>query len=143
MNPFSKLRYVLVIISNNFPYFSVGWIVYSTASRSSEYKTCNVGSKVAINKPGFVFAGETDGTIEGLSINLNKNISFLPEKVFEKFPNLKEYRAFTLGLRVIGKVNFEKLSMLETLDLDYNFITTIQSDTFDDLVALEYLLLGE
>jgi Leucine-rich repeat (LRR) protein len=95
-----------------------------------------------INDSGRVFAGDRDKTINQVSLN-NKNTSFLPEKVVEKFPNLKEYRAMTLKIRVIGKVNFEKLSKLEILNLEDNFISSIESDTFDDLVALEYLLLGE
>jgi Leucine-rich repeat (LRR) protein len=108
---------------------------------NEDRRTCHVVGTM-INDSGRVFAGDRDKTINQVSLN-NKNTSFLPEKVVEKFPNLKEYRAMTLKIRVIGKVNFEKLSKLEILNLEDNFISSIESDTFDDLVALEYLLLGE
>jgi hypothetical protein len=119
-------------IYNNDPWMYVG-----------QLKTCYLSMNLEIKDPGAVFSGERDDTIKALYFNNNKNISILPEKVDEKFPNLVFYAASILSIRKVSKIHFQNLVKLRRLNLNDNFITQVNSGTFDDLVALEYLHLGD
>lgn len=79
------------------------------------------------------------------TINLfnNPNTTYLPEDLHESFPALELMWSGRCRIKTIEKKNFEKLSTLKVLDLSYNRISQIDSGTFDDLVSLSYLHLGE
>jgi Leucine-rich repeat (LRR) protein len=106
-------------------------------------RTCSLGTEIAINEAGAVFEDGKDETIEGLYFDQNKKIVVLPEKVSDKFPNLIAYGANKCSVKNIAKIHFENLPKLRRLNLDGNNIANIASDTFDDLVAMEFLGLGE
>jgi Leucine-rich repeat (LRR) protein len=109
-----------------------------------EFKNiCSLGTKIAIKDAGAVFEDGKDETIEGLYFDENKKIVVLPEKVSEKFPNLIAYEANKCSVKNIAKIHFVNLPKLRRLNLDGNNIAIIASDTFDDLVAMEFLGLGE
>lgn len=102
-------------------------------------KTCYIGL--------IKFEGDTisprDEIMQGLCLINRKKTKFLPLKVAETFPNLLAYSADRNSLTKINKANFAGLNKLEKLSLSYNHITTIRSDTFEDLIALEELELGK
>lgn len=84
-----------------------------------------------------------DENIGGLQMNNNKNISYLPIDVAERFPNLQGYQAGFCGIKELTRRNFKGLSKLRGLWLSYNQIERFLSETFVDLIGLEYLYLGD
>jgi Leucine-rich repeat (LRR) protein len=86
---------------------------------------------------------ERDTAIRGIDFFGNSKISYLPVKINEAFPNLLGYSAGNCSIKTISKENFEGLSNLRELLLFENFIKKIPGDTFEDLVALEFVNLGK
>lgn len=71
-----------------------------------------------------------------------KKIRYLP--VVNRFiRNLIEYDVRNAAVSVIGKENFVGMIWLERLDIAETLIETIPSDTFQGLIRLEYVYLGE
>lgn len=83
-----------------------------------------------------------DDAILALSFYTNKKIQYLPVKVAESFPNLIAYGADNTSVKEISKENFKGLTKLRTLGLIGTEIEKIYSDTFEDLVNVEVLWLG-
>lgn len=84
---------------------------------------------------------ETNYSILGLSFYTNKKVFYLPVDVAERFPNLVAYDASECAIKKISKANFVGLEKLRSLALVENHIEKIYSNTFEDLVELEYLWL--
>lgn len=80
-----------------------------------------------------------DSFVQGLELERNNMIFYLPIKIAESFPNLLALSAWDCSLKEISRKNFENLSKLKQLILYRNEIETIFYDTFADLIALEYL----
>jgi hypothetical protein len=116
---------------------------YAYWSYVDRKRTCSVGTEIAIKEAGVVFEDGKDETIQGLYFDQNKKIVVLPEKVSQKFPNLIGYGANKCSVKSIAKIHFENLPKLRRVNLDGNNIAIIASDTFDDLIAMEFLGLGE
>lgn len=106
-----------------------------------ERKTCSMLTSTEIDSTDTTI--EEDETIEALDFEDNKNINFLPIDVAISFPKLKIYSAYSCSIEKIAKINFKDLKALQSLRLNENLITTIASDTFEDLTSLEVLALGE
>lgn len=104
--------------------------------------TCFMNRATAINSTGVTILWPRDETIEGLQLQMNFRIQFLPERVGEKFPNLLIYHAFVALITEVSKVNFQGLSKLQVLLLSSNKIERIASNTFEDLTSLEVLYFG-
>lgn len=102
-------------------------------------KSCYMRNNSTIDSNGFEIASLRDESVEGLTLSHNKMIRFLPEKIFEKFPNLLIYIANNCSLSRILKNNFKGLEKLKILSLSSNQIEIINSDTFEDLSSLEVL----
>lgn len=105
-------------------------------------KTCLMTNLTTIETVGCSILGPKDNTIRGLSFQLNKKILFLPAKFSEVFSSLIVYNAYGCSLTTVFKSNFEGLTRLIRLDLSYNKIVKISSNTFEDLFSLEWLGLG-
>lgn len=86
---------------------------------------------------------QRDAQVTKLTFEDNDEIRFLPVELDISFPVLEIYEAGGLAIKTIAKVNFKNMRILNELGLNNNQITTIASDTFEDLVSLEVLLLGE
>lgn len=80
--------------------------------------------------------------IEEIVFTNNKNIKFLPIRMHQTFPNLREIIAYGCSIQNISRSNFDKLNRLRKLILENNHLETIKSDTFRDLLRLEELSLG-
>lgn len=104
-------------------------------------QTCKVATSLIISEDTAL--STRNETVKGIDFWGNKGIKFLPVKVSESFPNLLAYGAGMCSLTKISKANFKNMSKLKVLFLYRNQITTINSDTFEDLVALEWLDLRE
>lgn len=101
-------------------------------------KTCSI--KTAIDSDGFTFSSVHEELL-GLWLGVNEKTVFLPIKVNENFPNLIAYAATECSIKTIERKNFEKLNKLKVVRLEINQIEKISSDTFEDLLSLEYLYL--
>lgn len=97
-----------------------------------------------IDSPGFEFPSDYKvKNYHEIDFEKNRNISYLPEKIAGIFLKLAVITADHCGIKTIAKVNFEDLTGLLKVQLDHNRLTHIQSDTFDDLVSLNFLSLSE
>lgn len=73
----------------------------------------------------------------------NKNVSYLPKHLRNTFPKLHQIHAKACSIKAIFSYNFKNLTMLTFLDLSYNQIERIESDSFNDLTSLEQLFLSK
>lgn len=101
-------------------------------------KTCWMKETTSINSTG-VTVSTSDDSIGALDFEWNKKIFYLPEYLGEKFPNIVVYHAPGCSIKKVSRTNFIGLSRLRVLHLNYNQIEMIKKDTFDDLIALDYL----
>lgn len=81
--------------------------------------------------------------VKGFQLMPNKEIFYLPINVAENFPNLLAYIAFQCRIQRIDKINFKNMTKLQLLDIRENQISQIKNGTFDDLLALQHLMLSK
>lgn len=109
-------------------------------SHSTCSKTCSLWG-VEISSADVTISGHA--STNGLTFGRNKNILFLPIELASSFPNLIAYTASNNFVSSIGKQHFENLRMLKELRLNENQIEVVARDTFEDLISLQWLNLGE
>jgi Leucine-rich repeat (LRR) protein len=73
----------------------------------------------------------------------NKKVLYLPIEPYRTAPNLFVINAAECALKAISKKNFEKLANLQYVWLYNNDISVIPAGTFEDLVSLKEITLGE
>lgn len=101
---------------------------------------CELDYGTFIDAPDYTFTADTaDKKFDFLIIKHQQNVEFLPVMVHDGFLMLKFYWIVNTVLPKILKKNFEKLYELKMLTLDRNQIEVIKSDTFEDLVQLEWI----
>lgn len=110
--------------------------------QNATLKTCLLQTFIRIDAANKKVSN-SDVSVRAISFFKNSYIFYLPIDVSKSFPNLVAYEASETSINEISKVNFKNLRKLLFLDLSYNTIETIFSDTFEDLVELEILRLGE
>lgn len=101
---------------------------------------CWMQSKTVINETNVELSIHNQ-SITGLNFDGNKNISLLPIRVYQNFPNLLAYSAASCSLKVISKANFINLTKLKQLRLFNNQLEKIPSDAFEDLESLDNIIL--
>lgn len=107
-----------------------------------DHRSCWMGALTVIDSDDTSI--EADETIGALNfVGFKQNIEFLPVEVAISFSGLKYYSASNCAIKTIDKVHFKDLRFLKTLRLNGNQIVEIKFDTFEDLVSLESLNLGE
>lgn len=84
----------------------------------------------------------TDFTISTLRISDTK-VLFMPVKLNETFKSLKSLKIVNSSLTEVKRFDFEGLEGIDELDLRSNQLTTLQSDTFELLYNLNYLILDD
>lgn len=121
----------------------------STITINTEYFTGNKNLKAciirnqAIEVEGTVIRATQDAaTIEGVSIEKNKDVKFMPERLGQTFPELTLLQVQFCGLKSIEAKHFENLRKLLYLSLFGNDIQTIGSGTFGSLPSLQTLILS-
>lgn len=114
---------------------------FSSVGFTEALKTCLMHDTTTIDSEGFVIS-PADSSVLAMTFFHNKEISFLPIKVYKTFPNLEVYNAESCSLTSVSELNFKKLRKLKFLSLMDNQIERIKSDTFEDLALLETLWLG-
>lgn len=107
-------------------------------------KRCHYNSSVVISSSDTSIADAKDETVDALYvINYNLNVKFLPINVHAKFPNIKLIHAVGCSIKEISKKNFANLDQLKSIVLNSNEITMVPSDTFQGLLQLAVINLGE
>lgn len=105
---------------------------------------CTLQHKTIIDSPDYTFANNLNYRgLEMLHIFHQRNVEFLPVLVHETFPILKFYRVVSTPIQKVFRKNFEKLNRLEMLHLEQNQIDVIKNDTFEDLVNLKEIFIGD
>jgi Leucine rich repeat len=109
---------------------------------SENIKTCFMDQKTTIYSPGALMS-TNDWSMNGLMMNLNKKVHYLPDFVAEQFPNLLAITAFNCSIRQVSNKNFKGLIKLRFLDLGSNKLEKIQRETFEELSHLKVLKLSK
>lgn len=117
--------------------------VYFNVTIQENEKNCLVHENTVINIDDVSFLLTSDYTIDGINFNANKKIQFLPVKIFQSFPNLRGYFAGNLNVSKVSHKNLQRLAKLEVLYLNGNQIEKMKSDTFEGLLKLRIVNLGE
>lgn len=111
---------------------------------SNDWATkCFFTETTVINSPGFKISAPRDTETRTIAFPYNKNIEYLPDNVYQTFPNLKVVDAAACAIKNISSANFVNLKKLVTIFLDGNFIEQIESGTFQGLVNLERIFLSK
>lgn len=108
-----------------------------------EGTSCLMTIKTVIDSFGTIISTGKNEVLASLTFDGNKKVSYLPIKVHKSFPNLRNLTARNCSLKSISRYNFENLTKLDQLRLDYNQIKKISSEAFRDLKSLTLLILGE
>lgn len=102
-------------------------------------RTCFIWETTTINTSDVAIV--PDQSIDGLSTNGNAKISEAPIEVAKSFPNLIAYQLGANPIRSVSKEHFLNLRKLRDLYIHDTLIELISSDTFEDLVSLQWLYL--
>lgn len=105
--------------------------------------TCLMNENTEISSKNFMISSDYNEEVDAIDFVRNKRIVFLPERIHEKFPELKVIEAQSCSILEISAVNFAKLNRLEQLQLQNNQIEKIPNDVFADLTSLTLLRLSE
>jgi hypothetical protein len=106
-------------------------------------KTCHMRTQTSIDGKSFKISSSRDENVKAIDMSENKKIIFLPDSPADVFPNLEIYYSFNCAIKEITRENFRGLIKLNYLQLAYNQIEIIRSDTFQDLAAIERIDLRE
>ncbi|CRK94019.1 CLUMA_CG007544, isoform A [Clunio marinus] len=131
-------------------YFIVSLVVITTITLSSSQafrevvdcekitiNRCYIGSE-RIFSSEFIFLRKHENIVS-IDMNDNKNIRYLPINTAEMFPNLIVYQGSRCSIKAIHKINFQNLTKTETLALPFNYIETIEGNTFEEMISLTHL----
>lgn len=106
-----------------------------------EQKTCYMESNATMIDADNFVVFPSDFSIKGISFEDNKKISFLPIKMSETFPDLLIYYAPHCSIKSVSFENFKSLKRVREVYLYNNQIERINTNTFQDLISLEYVSL--
>jgi hypothetical protein len=104
---------------------------------------CYMNNQTSIDGKGFNISSSRDENVKAMYMNGNKKIIFLPDSPADVFPDLEMYSALDCAIKEITRENFRGLMKLKVLQLAYNQIEIVPSDTFQDLTAIERIDLGK
>lgn len=102
----------------------------------------NYTSRVFLENTVIHFDG-TDVEVDAIFFNQNPKVEYLPIKIDEKFPNLISYDASNCAIVGIIRKNFKRLHTLENVNLVGNQISVLKTKSFQGLLSLKVLNLGE
>lgn len=104
---------------------------------------CYMNDLTIINSSNYKISTPKDQTVQGLRLNGNKKILFLPLETYKKFPNLLGYYAYECSIKKLRKEDFLNLDQLKHIIMFKNQIEMIYSDTFEGLTSLQRIDLGK
>jgi len=106
-------------------------------------KTCHLNTRTSIDSPDTTISSTNDTTVEGIDMDNNYQIQFLPFEIYKSFPNLVALSAHHCSIKAITKDNFKNLNKLRIISMGTNPISKIPDDAFERLESLEHLDLCE
>jgi Leucine rich repeat len=132
---------LLIIAKNSFASKEIGCESFKNGSWTFEGRDhiCYMTVKTSINSNDVKIVPNGDEMITALTFFENRKIHYLPVDIFKSFPNLTEILGHSCSIRSLYKSSFRSLRNLKELWLVDNQIEKINSDTFEDLTALEWL----
>ena len=92
-----------------------------------------------VDPEGFTSAKTAYKEIEGLNLNHERSVKFIPENIAELFPELIVYDARCCSIHTLMEKDFKGLTKLEAIFLMDNEIELIDRDSFKDLTNLRKL----
>jgi Leucine-rich repeat (LRR) protein len=98
-----------------------------------------MNTTTSISTPSTMISSQEDRKTKLLTFNGNRKIQFLPIKIYQTFPDLKEIDANECSVREISVENFRHLKQLMKLTLRGNDLEKIPRNSFEDLFSLEVL----
>lgn len=108
-----------------------------------QFLTCQMSDKTEISTQNHIISTPKNDDVHVIDFYRGKKINFLPEKVYEKFPNLLYFDAQSSNISELVRGNFEKLYFLKEIQLHNNHIEKIPNNAFADLQSLELLRLSK
>lgn len=97
-----------------------------------------------VTKSDYQIEQETDSDKDATNeLIFSGTIHYLPVKLYRQIPKLFKYHAVFCSLKSVKKQNFERLSNLESINLQDNYIIAIAYETFENLPSLRVLDLCE
>lgn len=105
-------------------------------------KTCSMRDLTIIDDPEYEILTPRDEAMQAFTFEQNRKIAFLPVEIYEKFPNLIAYAAWSCSIKDLQKENFHNLKEIKLINLSDNLLETIHSNTFEGLMNLEEIYLG-
>lgn len=90
-----------------------------------------------ISSTGVTLSTPANNNVKRIDFAYNKQIEYLPEDVYQNFPELTVFDAPTCSVKKLSKATFRNLSKLEFIILDSNLIERIDSGTFESLTQLK------
>lgn len=106
-------------------------------------RSCFMDITTRISSIGATISPQEDRKTKSLTFQGNKKIHFLPENIYENFPELVELDAKDCAIKAVSKDNFRNLQTMKSLNLQNNELEKISKNYFEDLVSLEVLDLSE
>lgn len=149
----SKMRPVRLCTELNFRFHvfsptvadssSVSCVIKDTRWNFSDkpLKTCGIENLTTATENVFIDSPK-NLKVEGLSIQLKREVEFLPKNISESFPRLIGISVSYCGLKTVTDNCFEGLKNLRYLCLDENYIEIIATEAFRDLTKLKQLSLN-
>lgn len=117
--------------------------VKDSLSLNARPTECSLTEITVINSRGFTLSSPRDIETGTITFAYNKNIEYLPDNVYQTFPNLRQFDAAACAIRNISNTNFVKLDKLARIHLDGNLIERLESTTFEGLAMLEKIFLSK
>lgn len=107
-------------------------------------KCCFMNGTTTINSTETEISFASDASMGIVLFQFNKEIEFLPKKMFKTFPGLIEIVASYCSITAVFRENFVNLRKLKSIGLQGNLITELSDDTFErsGLESLEFIGLG-
>lgn len=104
-------------------------------------QTCHIKNQPANDANCWISPEETLA-VQGLMINNNREVKFLPIEVNRMIPQLLAFEAKSCSVKSVESKHFKNMTSLAYLNLENNEISDISGDAFDDLIGLRHLSLA-
>jgi len=114
------------------------WMNFKIFS-GTRFLTCHIQSRIASKGYEFSNLDQYNDQIQAISFSENQDISYLPDKIYEKYQKVLMFAASSCKIVSVEKSNFEKLFNLTAVDLSDNLLQHIPKDLFQDSQHLQLI----
>lgn len=114
---------------------------YVDDDEQADTKSCEINGQ-SIDTRSFVVSSDIDAAVTRFVIEGNKNVTFLPIKVGERFPMLLEFEVQSCGIESVEIFTFDNMPILQRLNLRGNEIAIVDEKAFEPLKAVREIYLN-